>query len=115
MNAQDNIHLHSDDWQRTIYIDTLEVGATDFKIAPETRSALVEQGVRGAHTYFRWFDDPAELPLNRIGRPTFCLRGDGMVHRLQWDPDQERFTNSEWANHFLDRPRREQYSLPRIG
>jgi NTE family protein len=70
MNAQDNIHLHSDDWQRTIYIDTLEVGATDFKIAPETRSALVEQGVRGAHTYFRWFDDPAELPLNRIGRPT---------------------------------------------
>jgi hypothetical protein len=34
---------------------------------------------------------------------------------LQWDPIQERFTNSEWGNHFLDRPRREQYSLPKIG
>jgi len=34
---------------------------------------------------------------------------------LEWSPGQERFTNSEWANHYLDRPRREPYSLPRIG
>ncbi len=32
--------------------------------------------------------------------------------RLQWDPQQERFTNSEWGNQFLDRPRRKPYQLP---
>ena len=32
--------------------------------------------------------------------------------RLQWDPQQERFTNCEWGNHFLDRPRRKPYQLP---
>lgn len=32
--------------------------------------------------------------------------------RLQWDPQQERFTNSELGNQFLDRPRRKPYQLP---
>ena len=32
--------------------------------------------------------------------------------RLQWDPQEERFTNCEWGNHFLDRPRRQPYDLP---
>lgn len=34
--------------------------------------------------------------------------------RLQWDPVTERFTNNEWANHYLDRPRRKGYLLPDI-
>ncbi len=33
---------------------------------------------------------------------------------LQWDPDQEVFTNSQWGNHFLDRPRRKPYDFPVI-
>lgn len=66
MNAQDGLHLHSDDWQRTVYIDTLDVGTTDFEITAEKRGALLEEGVRGANRYFRWFDDPAEGPVNRI-------------------------------------------------
>ncbi len=32
--------------------------------------------------------------------------------RLHWDPQAERFTNCEWGNHFLDRPRRKPYQLP---
>jgi predicted dehydrogenase len=32
--------------------------------------------------------------------------------KLRWDPQAERFTNSEWGNHFLDRPRRIPYHLP---
>ncbi len=32
--------------------------------------------------------------------------------RLLWDPEQERFTNNEWGNFYLDRPRRKEYSLP---
>lgn len=35
--------------------------------------------------------------------------------RLQWDPVAERFTNNEWANHYLDRPRREPWTLPDIS
>jgi len=70
MAAQDGTHLHSDDWQRTVYIDTLEVGSTDFKVSAEMKSALVEEGVRGANRYFRWFDDPAEAPANRLSLTT---------------------------------------------
>jgi hypothetical protein len=31
---------------------------------------------------------------------------------LKWDPKAERFTNSDWGNHYLSRPRREGYELP---
>jgi hypothetical protein len=32
--------------------------------------------------------------------------------KLQWDAEEERFTNSEEANRFLDPPRRKGYELP---
>lgn len=32
--------------------------------------------------------------------------------RMQWDPQAERFTNCEWGNHYLDRPRRRPHHLP---
>ncbi len=35
-------------------------------------------------------------------------------NRLQWDTEAEEFTNSDWGNHFLDRPRRAPYQLPTI-
>jgi hypothetical protein len=31
---------------------------------------------------------------------------------MQWDAQAERFTNSDWGNHFLSRPRRKGYELP---
>jgi NTE family protein len=68
MNVQENIHLHSDDWQRTVYINTLDVRTTDFDIGPERQDALVEQGIRGTEDYFAWFEDPAESPVNRLPR-----------------------------------------------
>lgn len=66
MNTQEHQHLHSDDWQRTIYIDTLDVKTTDFDIPPHKLEALVRQGIEGAETYFRWFEDPAQNPVNRM-------------------------------------------------
>jgi NTE family protein len=66
MNVQQNQHLHSDDWQRTIYIDTLDVETTDFDLADEKKDALVQSGINGAETYFRWFENPTEAPANRI-------------------------------------------------
>ena len=32
--------------------------------------------------------------------------------RLVWDPKEERFTNNDWGNFYLDRLRRKQYLLP---
>jgi NTE family protein len=66
MNTQENTHLHSDDWQRTVYINTLDVGTVDFDIPDSKKQVLVEQGIVGAERYFAWFEDPAESPVNRI-------------------------------------------------
>lgn len=68
-NVQENQHLHSDDWHRTVYINTLDVGTTDFDIADAKKQQLVEQGEAGVERYFEWFDDPAESPWNRIPVP----------------------------------------------
>ena len=66
MNAQENIHLHSDDWQRTVYINTLDVGTTDFNLSNATKQALIDQGIQGTERYFGWFENPSEKPVNRI-------------------------------------------------
>jgi len=65
MDSQANQHLHSDDWQRTIYINTLDVRTTDFGITDAKKAELVKQGKLGAETYFTWYDDPSEKPINR--------------------------------------------------
>jgi NTE family protein len=66
MNTQENLHLHSDDWQRTVYINTLDVGTVDFDIPDSKKRALIEEGIAGAERYLAWFENPAEAPVNRI-------------------------------------------------
>jgi NTE family protein len=56
MDAQQSSHLHSDDWQRTIYIDTLGVKTTEFDLPDEKKLALVDSGRQGVKQYFEWFD-----------------------------------------------------------
>lgn len=67
-SVQEHQHLHSDDWHRTIYIDTLEVKTTDFDMNPEVKKTLVEQGTDGAEKYFSWFENPDAdpRPINKI-------------------------------------------------
>lgn len=66
LNAQNNAHLHSDDWQRTVYIDSLGVGTTEFDLEEAKKKALVKSGADGVKTYFDWFDKAtgAGLPAN---------------------------------------------------
>lgn len=66
MNAQDNVHLHSDDWQRTVYIDSLGVGTTDFNLDDGKKKKLVKSGATGVIEYFEWYDKASgkELPAN---------------------------------------------------
>ena len=65
METQSSQHLHSDDWQRTIYIDTLGVGTTDFGLSDERKAALAESGRTHTEKYFAWYDDPKSQPANR--------------------------------------------------
>ena len=67
MHVQENQHLHSDDWQRTIYINTLDVGSTDFGLSEQKKEALIREGISATENYFRWFEDPQEHPVNRLG------------------------------------------------
>jgi len=67
MSVQDNQHLHSDDWQRTIYIDSLGVRSTDFNLDPEKKAELVEQGRIGVREFFDWYDKETgkDAPVSR--------------------------------------------------
>jgi NTE family protein len=59
--SQQNQHLHSDDWHRTIYIDTLGVKTTDFGLSEEKKNELVQSGAEGAQKYFDWYDQAQEV------------------------------------------------------
>jgi NTE family protein len=65
LSIQNNYHLHSDDWQRTIYIDTLGVGTTEFDLSDDKKTALVDSGRVNTQKYFAWYDNPASSPVNR--------------------------------------------------
>jgi NTE family protein len=56
LDAQQTVHLHSDDWQRTIYIDTLGAKTLDFKLKADQKKALVEQGRLGVQNYLLWYE-----------------------------------------------------------
>lgn len=64
LEMQQNTHLHGDDWQRTVYIDTLGVKTTDFDLSDEKKKKLVESGRKGVLDYFKWFDE--NNSVNRI-------------------------------------------------
>ena len=60
IDFQNNVHLHSDDWQRTIYIDSKNVGAVDFEISDAKKRLLVDSGINGTTEYLKWYngDEP---------------------------------------------------------
>jgi NTE family protein len=57
MESQQNLHLHSDAWKRTIYIASLGVGTTQFDLDDQTKNILVESGKAGVNKYFDWYDN----------------------------------------------------------
>ena len=60
IDFQDNVHLHSDDWQRTVYIDTLGVRAIDFDISDSKKQKLVESGRQYTEEYLNWYNGDEE-------------------------------------------------------
>jgi len=65
IESQGNTHIHGDDWQRTIYIDTLGVGTTDFDLSDTMKKKLEDSGIKGAKAYLKWFNNPDSSPANR--------------------------------------------------
>jgi len=49
--SRSNFHLHSDDWKRRIYIDTLGVKTTDFTLSDAKKKALAESGHKGTEAH----------------------------------------------------------------
>ncbi len=68
LESQESQHLHSDDWQRSIYIDTLGVKTTDFDLSKERKQKLIDSGKRNTELYFKWYDNPKNKPVNRAGK-----------------------------------------------
>jgi len=66
-NIQSSIHLHSDDWHRTVYIDTLDVGTLSFKINKSKKKELADSGKKCTEEYLKWLNDPKAdpAPANR--------------------------------------------------
>lgn len=60
IDFQTNVHLHSDDWQRTVYIDTLGVRAIDFDIPKEKKDELVASGRLYTEAYLEWYNNDEE-------------------------------------------------------
>ena len=57
IDFQNNVHLHSDDWQRTVYIDTLGVSSLDFKLSDKKKQALVDSGYNYTTAYLDWYNN----------------------------------------------------------
>jgi len=66
-NIQSNIHIHSDDWHRTVYIDTLDVGTLSFMINKSKKKELADSGKKCTEEYLKWLNDPEAdpVPVNR--------------------------------------------------
>lgn len=65
LEAQQNAHLHSDDWARTVYVDTLGVGTTDFDLDDAKKEQLIESGRKGTLKYFEWYDNAKSKAQNK--------------------------------------------------
>ena len=56
LEAHDRLYIEESDFARTIGIDTLGVGTTEFDIQPAQRDALFDSGVEAARKFFRTCD-----------------------------------------------------------
>jgi len=51
LSVQEDRHLHSGDWDRTVYINTGDIGAVDFDLSEDQKKFLFERGQVGTSTY----------------------------------------------------------------
>jgi NTE family protein len=65
LSVQENQHLHSDDWHRTVYIDTHGISTFDFDLSEESKKILINSGIGAATNYLEWWNDTGnDLAIN---------------------------------------------------
>ena len=57
MEMANKAHLVAEDWNRTIFIDTLDVKTTEFSISSKKINDLIESGKNCTIKYFKWRDN----------------------------------------------------------
>jgi NTE family protein len=62
-------HLHSDNWQQMVYIDTLSDKTTEIELSEEKKEALTRSGRECMEKYFDWNENPADVWMNNLQRP----------------------------------------------
>jgi NTE family protein len=60
MEMANKSHLQPDDWNRTIFIDSLDVKTTDFSLSPDKINKLIASGQNCTKEYFKWRDADTE-------------------------------------------------------
>ncbi len=60
MELANKAHLTGPDWNRSIFIDTLNVKTTEFDLPKEKIDALIESGKTNTEKYFKWRDTDPE-------------------------------------------------------
>ncbi len=63
MDMANKKHLNRNDWNRTIFIDSMDVKTTEFSLSKEKIVALIEKGKIGVNEYFRWKDNDLKASL----------------------------------------------------
>ncbi len=68
LDAEENRHLHSDNWQRTIYINTLGVRTMNFNLSEKEKKGLVRSGEVNTAKYLSWWSDISKKnkPVNQL-------------------------------------------------
>jgi NTE family protein len=59
------MHLHGNDWDRTVFIDAGGVRTTEFDLSDDQVNMLINNGQTGVREYFKWFNDPGANPPPR--------------------------------------------------
>ena len=54
METANKSHLHKNDWNRTIFLDTLDVKTTDFELPESKIQELIISGIKCTEDYFKW-------------------------------------------------------------
>jgi len=68
LESANNLHLHENDWHRTVFIEADGVKFTDFDLPDSKIAELVKNGRSCTEAYFDWFENPpaGSVPLNKI-------------------------------------------------
>lgn len=77
---QDNTHIESQDWERTVYINSLGIKTTEFDLSDAKKTALIESGSQGVKIFFEELqkrDLKADVKAELLRTASIVTESDG--------------------------------------